>query len=277
MSNARTTNASGFTTIELLITICVIAMLISIAAPSLSASRGSATSLSCANNLRHLTLASQMYANDNSDTILPMNNGNTIAPLPFPHLYENSPISELKLAAYISESPSDFDNTPDVPQPDSEIWTCGHTDIAEILLGMSTNEREAWNTRSGEQEGAKVRAYLSGAGNPIGYNNAANGDVFLNLTSPKPRRTPFLQKLHSDASHRIFFSDSTAVQYVPLENSFKPRPFSGHLRTTGTYNASMYDGSVSPHKPDTLSPTSAIRYRDRSGYFYLLPTKARSQ
>lgn len=77
MTNARTRNvvearpstrsraAAGFTLVELLVVIGIIALLISILLPTLSRVRHMTNKVSCLNNLRQLHMATTMYANDN--------------------------------------------------------------------------------------------------------------------------------------------------------------------------------------------------------------------
>lgn len=63
--------ATGFTLVELLVVIGVIALLTGLLLPSLSAAREAANRSACASNLRQLVLASRLYAGESRDFLPP--------------------------------------------------------------------------------------------------------------------------------------------------------------------------------------------------------------
>ena len=69
------TRRNAFTLIELLVVVAIIALLISILLPSLSAARNTARMVKCAANLKQIGTAHHMYANENDDYFVYVRSG----------------------------------------------------------------------------------------------------------------------------------------------------------------------------------------------------------
>lgn len=63
-------NRSAFTLLELAVVLCLIAVLMALMIPALAATKPGGGMAQCLNNQRQLTVAWQMYAEDNADTLM---------------------------------------------------------------------------------------------------------------------------------------------------------------------------------------------------------------
>jgi prepilin-type N-terminal cleavage/methylation domain-containing protein/prepilin-type processing-associated H-X9-DG protein len=71
---------NGFTLVELLVVIGIIALLISVLLPALSKAREQANLIKCGSNLRQCALAAMLYANDFHGNLMPNFDGNATVP-----------------------------------------------------------------------------------------------------------------------------------------------------------------------------------------------------
>ncbi|MEI9866375.1 MAG: prepilin-type N-terminal cleavage/methylation domain-containing protein [Limisphaerales bacterium] len=71
-SFASSSEKRGFTLIELLVVIAIIAVLAALLLSALSKAKAKAQTISCLNNLKQVSLATMMYADDHSGNIMPL-------------------------------------------------------------------------------------------------------------------------------------------------------------------------------------------------------------
>ena len=69
---SNTTPGSGFTLVELLVVVAIIAVLASLLLPSLARAKGKAHQVQCLNNQKQLVLATHLYGSDNGDWLPPI-------------------------------------------------------------------------------------------------------------------------------------------------------------------------------------------------------------
>ncbi len=125
-----TRRPAGFTLVELLVVIGIIALLISILLPSLNKARKSANTVQCMSNLRQVALAMLSYSNQNHGVLIPMRITGATTTYPDGFYWANELVREHLLSApnaYLSASKANFTQ--------NSVFRCPESTDTGVFLG----------------------------------------------------------------------------------------------------------------------------------------------
>jgi prepilin-type N-terminal cleavage/methylation domain-containing protein/prepilin-type processing-associated H-X9-DG protein len=231
--------AKGFTLIEMLVVIAIIAILAAILFPVFNAARNRAKSASCVANLKQIGQAMLMYQGDNNDAFPSAQFG--------AHIFQLEPyIRQLRVTNADDQGGSASDKDAKVKRPAVTVWLC-----PSAPLNMYYNVQSAWWSEHGVQP--PWRRYGITANAVKVFNSyVTNGDVMSGTSDAKGIRTssrlrrPSHTVLVAETGYwynRIAGCGTASTAAHPTDEPWEVCGF--HNTTEGCWDASAVQSSTS--------------------------------
>lgn len=248
------TNRAGFSLLELLVTIAIIAVLAALLAPTLSKSMGKAKQISCVSKLRQVGLAMHSFAQDHSGNFpwqIPTLRGGSMYELRF----------QLKASPLLSYSGRHFEVlSNDLVTPKIIVCPADKKSAADTFTKLQTTNLSYW---------VFYRASLNDPTHPL------SGDINVQSVgtnrSKMPGRTNLLTIRFDPTVHQlkgnILFADGHVelVKNADLPDLTPSGPGTGFNSVRGTASTVTPGGSTPTLPPPPALPPGAPPRRDAGG------------
>jgi len=233
---------SAFTLIEMLVTISVIALLLTIMLPTLGQARESARQLLCASNLKQLALAGHTYAADHGQQLPPGAPGSTYAPALF-----YLPAADYDLRENLGPYLQGFD-----------AWKCPAVGPPANLDDPANTRFASYNTY-GYLPGRTTPSLITGQTNPVNLDQATN-----------PARTTLQQDTVRDGTYGTYEYNHGSGQTITIGPNNPSLTILAGDDVAGA-NLSYFDGHAAWQRFDQLEPVGAIVTGTPNQYYSTRP------
>lgn len=257
----------GFTLVELLIVIAIIALLIGTLVPALGRSRASAQQAACASNIRQLVLAVTLYAHDNDDLAPPgapefqtrnlrrwhgsrasISEPFTSAGAPITAYLDDNAAASAALRACPTFTPMlDALNTAHTGFERS----CGGYGYNNAFLGQDRIHKPsgAWIVRT-DKAGARLSRFAAPANSVAFADTAFAAETLIEYSFIEPPFWPQFPGARPDPSTHFRHANHAAVAWLDAHVTAEPL---SHTGSSGLYTALPADFAIGWFGPDDNS------------------------